>query len=57
MENVLLPSDASKARKTESNRLVFLKILTKRWKGYIPVKFLLKCTDLKEFSGYQLMEL
>lgn len=58
MENVLLSSNASKARITsEPNKLVFLKVLAKRWKGYIPVKFLMKCKHLEIFSGYQLMEL
>ena len=52
MEHFLLSSDVSKARKTsESIELIFLKVLAKRWKGYMPFKFLLKCKHLEEFSG------
>lgn len=35
----------------QSNELVFLEVLVKLWKGYMPVKFLLKCKHLKKFSG------
>lgn len=35
----------------QSNELVFLEVLVKRWKCYMPVKFLLKCKHLKKFSG------
>lgn len=49
---LLLFNDASEARVTsEANKLVFLKVLVKHWKGYMSVTFLLKCLPLKDFGG------